>query len=82
MYDVRVLDPALRDLKRLDTAVARRILNRLTWLGDHFSEIRPEALKGDLAGLFKFRVGDYRVIYEPLYEEELVMKRNWYWSIL
>ena len=28
--------------------------------------LRPEALTGDLAGFYKLRVGDYRVMYEIL----------------
>ncbi len=36
-------------------------------------EIRPEPLHGDLAGLFKFRVGDYRAVYEPLHGERLLV---------
>ncbi|MBI4189547.1 MAG: type II toxin-antitoxin system RelE/ParE family toxin [Betaproteobacteria bacterium] len=26
---------------------------------------RPETLSGDLSGLSKIRVGDYRILYEP-----------------
>jgi len=36
----------------------------------------PEALSGDLKGLkgfYKLRVGDYRVIYEILYEERTIV---------
>ena len=35
--------------------------------------IRLEALTRDLAGLYKLRVGDYRAIYEALWEEETIM---------
>jgi len=35
--------------------------------------IRLEALTGELAGLYKLRVGDYRVIYEVLWEEETIV---------
>jgi len=35
--------------------------------------IRLEALVGDLAGLYKLRVGDYRVIYEVLWDEETIV---------
>ena len=73
MYEVRLLDAAARDLKRLDAAIARRIVQRLTWLGAHFEDVPAMPLKGDLAGLFKFRVGDYRIIYEPLHEERRLL---------
>jgi len=35
--------------------------------------IRPEPLSAVLAGMFKFRVGDYRVIYEILRNESLLI---------
>ena len=47
----------------MDPPVARRIADRIRWLAEHFEEITPEPLTGDLAGLFKCREGDYRVIY-------------------
>lgn len=54
---------ALEDLERLDHQVAQRILKRLTWFAQNFDRVIPEPLGGDLKGLYKFRVGDWRVIY-------------------
>lgn len=62
MYQVRILDGASKELGKLDKPMGRRIVERLGWLAEHFDEIRPQALTGDLAGLFKLRIGDYRVI--------------------
>ncbi|KAM3100271.1 type II toxin-antitoxin system RelE family toxin [Phormidesmis sp. 146-35] len=39
------------------------MLRKIDWVSDHFIEIRPTALTGDLSSLFKLRVGDYRVLY-------------------
>ncbi|MEO8498470.1 MAG: hypothetical protein ABI614_25685 [Planctomycetota bacterium] len=44
MYELRILDLAARDLQKLDTQIARRILARLRWLAENFDNIRPEAL--------------------------------------
>ncbi|MEK7802812.1 MAG: type II toxin-antitoxin system mRNA interferase toxin, RelE/StbE family, partial [Deltaproteobacteria bacterium] len=54
---------ALDDLQRLDKPVGRRILNKITWLSQHFNNITPEPLSGELSGAFKIRIGDWRVIY-------------------
>ncbi len=62
MYDIRFLSSAARDLAGLDKSVATRILRRIRWLADNLEQISSEPLSGDLAGLFKLRVGDYRVI--------------------
>ena len=68
-----MFDSAARELQKLDAPTARRILARLRWLAANFDILRPEALTGDMAGLFKFRVGDYRVIYEALTEDRVLV---------
>jgi mRNA interferase RelE/StbE len=73
VYTSRLLDPAIRQLKKLDPPLARRIINRIRWLTRHFEEITPEPLKGELHGLFKLREGDYRIIYQPLVRERLII---------
>ena len=73
MYRVRILKSATRELAKLDKPVGRRIVERINWLAANLDKISPEPLKGDLAGLYKFRVGDYRVIYEILHEERTIV---------
>ncbi len=73
MFTPRILKGASRELERLDPAVARRIVDRIRWLAGNIENIKPEPLKGDLAGFFKLREGDYRIIYEILRKEHLVV---------
>jgi mRNA interferase RelE/StbE len=73
VFTPRILKSASRRLERLDPPVAKRIVDQIKWLGQHFEEIKPESLKGNLAGLFKFRAGDYRIIYEPLFKEKVIL---------
>lgn len=54
---------ALDDLQEIDRPVVKRILNKITWLSQHFNSITPESLSGDLSGRFKLRIGDWRVVY-------------------
>ncbi len=72
-YRVRILKVASQDLARLDKPTGRRIVQRINWLSANLDAIRLEALTGDLAGLYKLRVGDYRVIYEVLWDEETIV---------
>ncbi len=62
-YSVELRPKALEDLAGLEKMVARRILKKIAWLGDNFENITPKTLSGNLKGLFKFRVGTYRVLY-------------------
>lgn len=64
MYDVRILDEAVRELKKLDAIIAKRIISKIYWIAENFDTINAESLKGELSGFFKIRVGDYRVVYD------------------
>ena len=73
MYSLNLLDSALRDLERLDTKVGWRIVKRLIWLATNIDNITPEPLKGDLSMFYKFRIGDYRALYNILEDEEMII---------
>ncbi|HXU23865.1 MAG TPA: type II toxin-antitoxin system RelE/ParE family toxin [Tepidiformaceae bacterium] len=62
-FRFRITDEARADLAGLDNASAQRVLRRIRWLSEHAEQVRREALGGDLAGYFKLRAGDYRVLY-------------------
>jgi addiction module RelE/StbE family toxin len=72
-YNITYKVSVKRDLKKLGSAEARRILDQLE---DDLSK-KPEkypALKGEFAGLRKYRVGDYRVIFAILGQDVLVLR--------
>lgn len=73
MFTLHILKAASRELERLDQPVARRIVQRIRWLAENVESIQPEALKGNLAGLFKLREGDYRIIYEVVDKDRLIV---------
>ncbi len=64
-YSVILTGDARRQLKKLDPRVARRIV-------DYLAEVsrlddprqRGKSLVGDRAGIWRYRVGDYRVLCE------------------
>ena len=62
-YQIELRQEVLRDLKALDSIVMDRVLRKLTWLKDNFDIIIPESLKGEFKGLYKLRIGDYRILY-------------------
>jgi mRNA interferase RelE/StbE len=56
--------PEARDaLRRLNKAAAQRILDKIKWLAKNYDGVPHEVLTGEFRGLFKLRIGDYRVIY-------------------
>jgi mRNA interferase RelE/StbE len=73
MYTIRLLKSASRGLEQLDKTVATRVVRRLRWLAENLDSIRPESLKGQLRGLYKLREGDYRIAYEILRDERVII---------
>ena len=73
MYQIRLLDAAVRELAKLDKPVAQRIGKRLHWLAENFELIKPLPLTGNFTELYKLRVGDYRVIYEVIPAENVLI---------
>ena len=63
MAKIEWTEAAARDLEKLDTPIARRILKKLTWFSNNFQSVVPEPLSGGFKGTFKLRIGDWRAVY-------------------
>ena len=65
IYKVTFRQSALKSLKRLPKFHSKVILSKIERLA-YFSPNTPniKALKGELQGSFRLRVGDYRVVFE------------------
>jgi mRNA interferase RelE/StbE len=73
-WTVEISDVAEKQLRRLDRPVQKRLLD---WLDDRIEGCKDprhfgEALRGDLGGLWRYRIGDYRIICQ-IHEERLVV---------
>ena len=71
-YRIQVLPSATRELAGLDTQTRRRIDKRIQLLSETPRPSGMKALQGE-KGLFRIRVGDYRVIYTVRDEVLLVI---------
>ena len=73
MYKVAYLDSVEEDLKKLDKTTVRKILNRIeTYLACDPKEL-GKPLKGEFQGYWRYRWGDYRVIYKISEREILIL---------
>ncbi|GAB4504040.1 MAG: hypothetical protein Fur0043_10330 [Anaerolineales bacterium] len=75
MFQVEFTATAQSDLARLDKPMAQRALKKLRWLAENFEAITPEALTGQWQGVFKLRIGDYRVLYTCDREKQTIVVR-------
>lgn len=76
-YTVILTPEAQQDILRLDPSVQTRILDKLEWMGINAELIRHQPLRGsDWRGCYKYRVGDYRIIYQlsPANKRLVVLK--------
>ena len=73
MYKVVYLDQVEDDLKKLDKSTAKKILTRVeTYLAKDPKGL-GKPLKGDFQGYWRYRWGDYRVIYKISEREILII---------
>ncbi|MCL4395438.1 MAG: type II toxin-antitoxin system RelE/ParE family toxin [Chloroflexi bacterium] len=63
---------AREGLRRLGESDAQRVLDKIHWLSENSRTIRHEALTGEFKGLFKLRIGDYRVIYSIVRGQRII----------
>ncbi|MFD4421892.1 type II toxin-antitoxin system RelE/ParE family toxin [Agromyces sp. NPDC058484] len=72
-YSVEYTETALKQLRKLDRQVARRIVGYLDDVaGLEEPRDRGKGLVGDRVRIWRYRVGDYRVLCE-LIDSELVI---------
>ena len=72
-YNIVYKKSVYRDLKKLSKAEAGRLLDQIERELVKKPESNP-VLKGPFAGLRKFRVGDYRIIYALLGDDLLILR--------
>jgi len=72
-YKLRYKSSVFKDLKHLDKDITIHIIQQLeTELSENPNCSTP--LKGQFKGLFKYRVGDYRVVYAKIDSEILILR--------
>ena len=70
-YSVRIKGSAARELERLPLDARERLITAIDGLGEQ--PLAGALLKGGLRGLRRLRVGNYRIVYEVLDDELVVL---------
>jgi len=73
-FVIRYAERAVRDLRRLDDSVAHRIVGKLRQY--RLSEnplMHAQRLVGMQSDLYRFRIGDYRVVFTVTREGQLIV---------
>ncbi|MBC6481458.1 MAG: type II toxin-antitoxin system RelE/ParE family toxin [Hormoscilla sp. GM7CHS1pb] len=64
---------AVVNMEKMTVVMRERIAQKIEWLAENLDQIIPQQLTGNLAGYYKLRVGDYRVIYDLINEEKVLI---------
>ena len=70
-YSIRIKGSAARELEKVARPDRLRIVNAIDRLAEN--PFLGNVLKGDLRGLRRLRLGDYRVLYEVRRDELVVL---------
>ena len=74
MYDIKLTDSATTDLSSISHSDANRVADKIEWLGNNFEETPHFRLHGkEWKDCFKFRVGDYRIVYTIDHSHRLII---------
>jgi mRNA interferase RelE/StbE len=73
MYQVRFTPKGLEQIEQLSKPVAQQVLKKLRWMAENFDQSTHVPLTGNLKGVFKLRVGDYRALYTFDQESQTIM---------
>jgi mRNA interferase RelE/StbE len=70
IWKIEITGEAEKELSRIDKPATKRIIRYLRERVSVDPRSLGKSLRGDLSGLWRYRVGDYRVICE-LYDEKV-----------
>jgi len=70
-YSIRIKRSAAKELRRLPAVARSRLVQAIDRLADE--PLAGSALKGEFSGLRRLRVGGYRIIYEAIHGELVVL---------
>lgn len=68
-WGFHITDDFRKAVRDLDKSMRGRVLDAITEICQHPMEVRGDTIKplsGELAGCWRYRLGDYRLVYQPV----------------
>ncbi len=74
MYAIEFLPSAKKELKKLDFVIQKQVKEKIVLLATDPDKLKNniKALKGEYSGKFRLRIGSYRVVFQ-IVEEQVVI---------
>jgi len=74
-YNVVFTDEALADLDKLDKKVLARIVKKIKWFSNQKNPLNSaNQLKYPAIGQYRFRIGDYRVVFDCKGQKIIILR--------
>lgn len=71
-YNIELLEDVVKiDLKKIDSSIRKRIFDKLNELSNKIDIGKP--LSSPLKGLYKLRVGSYRIVYKIIKNKVIIL---------
>ncbi|MEW5691720.1 MAG: type II toxin-antitoxin system RelE/ParE family toxin [Candidatus Hydrogenedentota bacterium] len=74
VYKINYKKSVTKDLDKIDKRQCRRLLNKIEKELSLYPR-KGKELVGDFKGLFSYRIGDYRIIYSIISNNEILILR-------
>jgi len=71
---LRYTEPAVKDLDKLDKNISKRIVNKIEKYTNDQPLLNAKKLSGVFEGLYRYRIGDYRAIFEYKENKFIIIK--------
>ncbi|MGB9714820.1 MAG: type II toxin-antitoxin system RelE family toxin [Thermodesulfovibrionales bacterium] len=72
MYKLYFTPEGRVSLSYLDKETGQRVLDKLKWFTQNIENIPHLHLKEKFSGLYKLKVGDWRIIYDINHDEKVI----------
>lgn len=73
-FKIIITDSALRDYRKINNPFKDQIKTKIDELCNFINETKNvKMLKGEFKGLFRLRIGDYRIIFRTQYESLIII---------
>lgn len=71
-YELIINDEAQDNLAQLDKTEGERIIKKMRWVALNAAIIDHYAMTGNWAGHYRYKIGDYRAVYDLDHEAKTV----------
>jgi len=75
MVEVEFTDEGEEDLNTLDKPTRKRVIEKIKWLSENLSSIKPKPLSYEWESFYKLRVGNWRVAYRTKDGAKIIIHR-------